>query len=683
MNGSAPLPGWPHAASPFSPVEQALQEKFGHRAQLDLGARRGVRAVLIEQHRTFYAQLPFLLVGSVDAEGQPWASMLAARPGFVSSPDPSTLRVDVRPVRGDPLGGNLRLGAPMAVLGIEPPTRRRNRMNGRLAADDAGGFSIGVVQSYGNCPQYIQGRALDWVAPSKVRVHRSDHLSPADRALLEAADTFYIASANPQPEDGLASGADVSHRGGRPGFIRVDDPQTLTTPDFVGNYFFNTLGNLMVEPRAGLLFADFARGDLLLAAAEAEIIWAGPEVEAFAGAQRLVRFHLTQVIRLEGALPFRVHPGAVDFAPELPATGTWAEADQALAAKAAATTWRPFRIAEVVQESDSVRSFILEPADGLGVAAHRPGQFLPIRILPEVGAPPVVRTYTLSDVSDGRRYRISVKRDGVASRWLHDQAHVGAVIEALAPNGEFVFQEDTNRPVLLLSAGIGVTPMVAMLNSILVNDMRTRRAAPILFLHGARSGRDQAFAAHVRHKAAHHGNLKAHIALSAPGPEDRLGETYDSEGRIDADLLARLLPTTDIDAYLCGPPAFAQAQYDALRALGVPDAQIHAEAFGPSSLARSGQTSPEDEVAGPAVAFVASGKRIDWRPSYGSLLAAAQAAGAPALYSCKSGVCGTCAVRLLAGAVTYTLPPVADRAPDEVLICCSRPADDHELRLDL
>ena len=120
--------------------------------------------------------------------------------------------------------------------------------------------------------------------------------------MLERADTLYIASVNPNPADGVASGADVSHRGGRPGFVRVDDNKTITIPDFVGNFMFNTLGNLMVEPRAGLLFADFNTGDLLFAAARAEIIWDGPEVEAFAAAQRLVRFHLTEVIRLPGAL---------------------------------------------------------------------------------------------------------------------------------------------------------------------------------------------------------------------------------------------------------------------------------------------------------------------------------------------------------------------------------------------
>ncbi len=305
-----------------------MQERFGHRQTLEVRARRTVRSVLIGQHRQFYPQLPFILVGSVDATGQPWASMLAGHPGFVHSPDAQHLRFDVAPIDGDPVKAGLALGVPLGVLGIQPSTRRRNRISGRVSAIDELGFTVEVVQSYGNCPQYIQARVLCFLDSPRPRqeIIRADHLSQADRMLLERSDTFYIATVNPNPADGVAGGADVSHRGGRPGFVRVDDDKTIIAPDFVGNFMFNTLGNLMVEPRAGLLFADLDTGDLLFAAARADIIWDGPEVEAFAAAQRLMRFHLTEVIRLPGALPFRAKP-EVDYARELAATGTWAETD--------------------------------------------------------------------------------------------------------------------------------------------------------------------------------------------------------------------------------------------------------------------------------------------------------------------------------------------------------------------
>jgi ferredoxin-NADP reductase len=452
--------------------------------------------------------------------------------------------------------------------------------------------------------------------------------------------------------------------------VGVLDDRSLVTPDFVGNFFFNTLGNLAVEPRAGLAFPDFATGDLLLAACHAEVQWEGPEVEAFAGAERLVRFHLTRIVRLEGVLPFR--GGGPSYARELARTGTWEEAGRALAARKAQATWRPFRVARTVDESATVRSFFLEPADGAGLAPHRPGEFLPIRITPD--GREVVRPYSLSDAKDGRAYRISVKREGFASSWLHDFARPGSMLEALPPRGQLVWS-DTGRPIALVSAGIGVAPMVAILNGLLVNDCRARVAQPILFLHGARNGREHPFAAEVRHKAAHHESLTVHVAYSAPDPEDSLGSTHDSVGRIDRALLARLLPTLETDVYVCGPRAFMQSVYDALRALGMRDERIRFEVFGGSGPTRAPAIAASDDerAAGPMVAFVRSGKRQRWLPRFETLLECAEAAGVVAGYACRSGVCGTCATRVLAGETEDVGHPVAATQPGEVLTCCARP----------
>jgi predicted pyridoxine 5'-phosphate oxidase superfamily flavin-nucleotide-binding protein len=314
-----------------------VQERVGVRARMDAGGRRSIRDFMPDQHRVFFAQLPFLLVGSTDAEGQPWASILAARPGFASSPDPKILRIDGRPLAGDPLNRTLHEGAEIGLLGIELPTRRRNRLNGVIAKRDPEGFTVSVRQSFGNCPQYIQARAFCLVDnPTAPRpapaVPSSDRLTDADRALVGQADTFFIASANLSREAGAARGVDVSHRGGRPGFVRIDDERTLTTPDFAGNFFFNTIGNLQHDPRAGLLFIDFEAGDLLYLAGDAEIVWDGPEVAAFAGAQRLVRFHLRRTIRI-ASLPLRWSPPA--FAPQLARTGIWQDAAASLAGKSA------------------------------------------------------------------------------------------------------------------------------------------------------------------------------------------------------------------------------------------------------------------------------------------------------------------------------------------------------------
>jgi predicted pyridoxine 5'-phosphate oxidase superfamily flavin-nucleotide-binding protein len=319
----------PSTSSPFHPAELALQERFGRRKMLEAPARRSVRDHLIPQHRDFFQQLPFILVGSIDPSGQPWASIVAGMPGFATSPDPQHLHITVLPHPDDPLARNLAIDAPVALLGIELATRRRNRLNGTVTAVDAGGWTVGVVQSFGNCPQYIQSRDFRLLDPATdsgtQHSSRNQRLSVEDQALIAGADTFFIASANLRKEDGESYGVDVSHRGGRPGFVRIDGDRTLTVPDFIGNFFFNTIGNLQVNPRAGLLFPDFSTGDVLLLRTRTNVIWDGAEVRAFQGAQRLLRFEIDGAIRFNGVLPLR-STGEPLYARELERTGTWAEA---------------------------------------------------------------------------------------------------------------------------------------------------------------------------------------------------------------------------------------------------------------------------------------------------------------------------------------------------------------------
>jgi ferredoxin-NADP reductase/predicted pyridoxine 5'-phosphate oxidase superfamily flavin-nucleotide-binding protein len=648
------------AISPFHAGELAIQQRVGVREQM-AGAAAFVRDFMPDQHRQFFGELPFFFIGALDAAGQPWATMLASYPGFIAAPDPHTLDIDGGMLAGDPLEGQLRVGDHIGGLGLAPTTRRRNRVNGVIAAAGEGGMRVAVTQSFGNCPQYIQHRqhgAAPDAASRKVEVGRGTALSARDRELIARADTFFIASANLDADAGKGRGVDVSHRGGRPGFVRVDDERTLTSPEFVGNFFFNTAGNLLGHPRAGLLFIDFERGDMLHLAVEAEIIWDGPQVQAFAGAERLLRFHVREVVRNVGALPFRwTEPQpAVQNA----RTGNWAETDSVLAAADMRTAWRPFTIKDVVRESDNVRSFHLEPADGMGVAAHVPGQFISVRVPGGAeGGAPRIRSYTLSDAPNGRHYRISVKRDGEVSRWLHDHLASGASIELMGPGGDFTFEEGTQRPAVLLSAGIGITPMIAMLNGLLVNGSRTRHKHPIHFIHGARNPGELAFGEHLQTMAAGHGNLSVHVRYSA------------SEGRIDIEMLKGLLPFDDYDFYLCGPAPFMQQMYEGLRGLNVADERIRFEAFGPASVRRSAapaaQEAPPAQVQVP-VTFAASGVTATW-DGESSLLALAEASGVQAPSGCRSGLCDSCAVGLKAGEVRYTRECDAQAAPGEVLLC--------------
>ena len=278
-----------------------------HRGELLAQARTGsvgrgaaIRTAMPDQHRTFFQQLPFVVVASVDA-GWPVATLWTGAPGFVTSPDPTTLGLAVVRPPGDPASRAFVPGAPFGLLGIEPATRRRNRANGAITSADPAGVVVAIHQSFGNCPQYIQPRALATAAAAADATERLAALDPEAVHTITSTDTLFVATAALTGEP--SGGVDVSHRGGPPGFVHVDR-DVLTIPDYRGNRYFNTLGNLVVEPRAALVFVDFARGDLLEVQGTTEIQWDGPEVDALEGADRLWRVRLERAWRRRAAYRF-------------------------------------------------------------------------------------------------------------------------------------------------------------------------------------------------------------------------------------------------------------------------------------------------------------------------------------------------------------------------------------------
>ncbi|MCF5665788.1 pyridoxamine 5'-phosphate oxidase family protein [Pseudomonas marginalis] len=308
----------PIEQTPWHAGERHLQETVGVADRMTVVGPKVIRDHLPEQHRDFYPLLPYLILGVVDECGIPWATMIEGAPGFAHSPDPQTLQIDSLPSAGDPARSALREGASVGLLGIDLNTRRRNRMNGRIGALDHEGFSIDVVQSFGNCPKYIQLRPVDAVARKPgTLVERSDSLDAAAQTTIRNADTFFVASY--VEVDGQRS-VDVSHRGGNTGFVRVEG-NLLTIPDFAGNLFFNTLGNLQVNPVAGLLFIDFESGDVLHVAGRTALILDGPQVALFAGAQRLWTVSVEHVVRRPAALALRWQ--FAEFSPFSLAMGQW------------------------------------------------------------------------------------------------------------------------------------------------------------------------------------------------------------------------------------------------------------------------------------------------------------------------------------------------------------------------
>lgn len=314
---------YPSKSPFFHEGELWLQEVFGVKDRVEMVARRLVLDRLDEQHRDFYSRLPFVIVGSVDEHGQPWASFLTEDVGFADVRGPHLLRLNAKPFDGDPLRANLRHDAPIGLLGIDLETRHRNRISGRVVGSNGSAIDLRIVQSYMNCQQYIQSRTLVGFGTIESSAMESDVLlSFDDIKMIGASDSFYIASAYSGNAGDATAGADVSHRGGRPGFVRVDDPRTITVPDFVGNWVFNTLGNLVLDPRAGLLFVDFTNGNILMIASDTEIIWSGVEVDNFVGARRVLRFRISKVLRLKAVMSLRM-VGDVELSPEALRTGTW------------------------------------------------------------------------------------------------------------------------------------------------------------------------------------------------------------------------------------------------------------------------------------------------------------------------------------------------------------------------
>ncbi len=667
------------APSPFHSGEIALQARLGVAERMDRQGRAVVRPYMPDQHRAFFEALPFLMIGVVDDADRPWASIVPGKPGFLSSPDATTLAVGGLPVTGDPARAAIREGRSIGGLGIMLENRRRNRLNGHVVSASGDGFAIAVDQAFGNCPQYIQTRAVaerPAGAPRPRAVETLGRLDAAASDLIGRSDTCFIASfADVDDGAGPERQVDVSHRGGRPGFVRVDDQETLTLPDYLGNFHFNTLGNLELNGRAGLLFVDFDSGDMLTLTGRAEIVWEDPDLAHFKGAERLVRFRLDAGVRLVDALPLA---WAFDqFSPNSLLTGSWEEAARTRAAEAKRSQYRPYRVARVVGESAVIRSFFLEPDDGDGLPRQQAGQFLPIRLEQPGGGEPMLRTYTVSSAPGDPGFRLSVKRDGAASTLLHDGIHVGSRIDAMAPRGGFVLDTSEKRPAVLISAGVGITPMISMLRNAVKEGVRTRHMRPIWFIHGARTSDERAFYAEAARLAeAAGGSVKLHFALSRPGPDDDAGRDYQSVGHVSADLLRSVLPFDDFDFYLCGPAPMMQSLYEGLRALGVRDHRIFAEGFGPASLRRSLDEAPSVAAATAPVPvqFKQSALEAEWTPACGTLLELAEAKGLSPAFGCRSGACGTCAAGLLKGGVSYREAPSEPPAEGQVLLCSAIPA---------
>ncbi len=352
--------------------------------------------------------------------------------------------------------------------------------------------------------------------------------------------------------------------------------------------------------------------------------------------------------------------------------------------------WPGFRqltVTAITHESDSAISIRLEDPAGTPLPAARPGQYVTVRVLPDKRQRALLRNYSLSGPPGASYYRITVKRerDGAVSGFLHTRLAVGDHLDIAAPRGTFILDQ-TQAPVLLISAGIGATPVLAMLQAL----EQEHSDRDIWCLYGARNGREHPFAAEARSLVASLPNARAHVYYSSPDPADLKGRDFDGAGRLTPSLLAELNPPSAAEVYMCGPTAFMDDISAGLAALGFEASRVHTEVFGPAEsvtpgIAATPERAPHPPAGpsgnGPAISFARSDLTIPWSSDYGSLLELAESCDVPVRWSCRTGVCHTCETTLIAGNVDYSPDPVESPTKGSVLICCSQPRDDIVLDL--
>ncbi len=359
-----------------------------------------------------------------------------------------------------------------------------------------------------------------------------------------------------------------------------------------------------------------------------------------------------------------------------------------LSAPPAWTGFRKLKVAEVHRETADVTSLVLQSTDGVPLPPALPGQYLVLRLYPTKDAPPVLRSYSISSASDTGTYRVSVKRDlGSGSRYIVDATQPGDLIDISAPRGDFILRSGTH-PVVLLSAGIGVTPTLSMLHALAAAAAASPR--DVWWIHATRNASEHAFAQEASSLLNTIPGSHSVIAYSRPQPTDVLGQNFNLQGHLDTATLRTLNLPTNADFYLCGPTAFLRDMNLCLTSLGIPPAAVHEEIFGSSGsiepgVVRTAQKPPHPPAnstgTGPMITFTRSGLAVPWDNNFKSLLDFAEACDVPVKWSCRTGVCHMCECGLLDGNLRYSPDPLDPPATGNALICCSTP--DSAVDLDL
>ncbi len=462
--------------------------------------------------------------------------------------------------------------------------------------------------------------------------------------------------------------------------IRMNEPRmpALLVAHHRPGFYFRVLEEGEVEAGAEIVKISTGPERLTIAEADALLYLPGRDKSGLERALRIPALSAGWRSSFEALLEHERSGGRTTGNPGLtPATGT-------------APAWvgfRPLRVADKRRESSNVTSLVLEPGDGRPLAAATPGQFIVLRLTPRPEASALLRSYSLSGAPSDERWRISIKREpnGAVGTYVEERLRVGELIDASAPRGAFTLKPG-DGPVILLSAGIGATPVLAMLHALAAGGSRRE----IWWVHGVRNGAEHAFAAEVQALLELLPKGHSHIRYSAPGPTDRPAVDFDAVGRLGVHDLQELGVPREADFYLCGPTAFMGGLTAELANWGVSTGRLHSENFGSgpamtpgvaAALPRPPHLPERPAGAGPMVSFARSNLALHWDSAFQSLLELAEACDVPVRWACRAGVCHSCETGLIAGAVDYLPDPVEPPGDGNLLICCSRPRADIVLDL--
>ncbi len=345
--------------------------------------------------------------------------------------------------------------------------------------------------------------------------------------------------------------------------------------------------------------------------------------------------------------------------------------------------WRKFCVAKKVMECGDICSFHLIPHDKKALPDFLPGQYLTFNLDIPGQPKPVVRCYSLSDSPRHDAYRVTIKRippgakdapPGLASSFFHEAVKEGDILDVKAPSGQFYLDPAGSGGIVLIGGGIGVTPVLAMLNTLIAQGSRRE----IWFFHGIRNRAEHIMKEHLEAIAREHPNVHLQVCASKPDPDYELGRDYQHEARVSVDLFKKVLPSNNYDYYLCGPGPMMQSVTEGLKEWGVPDKHIHYETFGPSSVKKIATVVAPGAAAptGYAVQFKKSGKTVNWCGDQTSILDLAEANGISIPSGCRAGSCGTCQVAIFSGEIGYIEKSDFQTEPGTRLTCIGAPKSD-------